>query len=62
MERFAVICSDHAEGGRLMPDTIEYQSVPEITIRATADDWPELRPTWLPEWLPRIFGAFELFP
>jgi hypothetical protein len=45
-----------------MPDMIECQSVPEIMIYPTADDWPEPRPTWLPEWLPRIFGAFELFP
>jgi hypothetical protein len=44
-----------------MPNTIEYQSVPEITICATADDRPEPRPTWLPEWLPGIFEAFELF-
>ena len=27
-----------------MPNTIEYQSVPEITICATADDWNQLQP------------------
>jgi hypothetical protein len=45
-----------------MPSAIEYRTVPKITIYATADDWPEPRPTWLPEWLPRVFGTFELFP
>ncbi len=45
-----------------MPNTIEYQSVPEITISATAGSWPEPRLTWLPEWLPGILWAFELFP
>ena len=43
-----------------MPNTIEYQGVPEIMIYATAVGWPEARPTWLPEWLPRMFEAFEL--
>lgn len=44
-----------------MPNTIEYQSVPEIMIYATADGWSELGLTWLPEWLPRIFGHSNYF-
>jgi hypothetical protein len=44
-----------------MPDWVDLYGTPEIVIRWDTDGWPEVRPTWLPEWLPRIFGAFELF-
>ena len=44
-----------------MPDWVDLYCPPEIVIRWDADGWPEARPTWLPEWLPMIFGAFELF-
>ena len=45
-----------------MPDWVDLYGTPEIVIHWDTDGWPEVRPTWLPEWLPRIFGAFELFP
>jgi hypothetical protein len=53
-----------------MPVTIEYLSVPEIMIHATgrrlamSSDQCQVQVepglAWLPEWLPRMFDAFEL--